>query len=64
MSQNLRHILDFPCKDNGLSKKSIADCLQTRPVDYTRRFVKYKGQLDLPTLQQIDRALAIVFGLN
>ncbi len=23
-----------PSKENGLTKKSIADCLQTRPIDY------------------------------
>lgn len=63
-SRIITNITLMPNKDNGLSKKSIADCLQTRPVDYTKRFIRYQGQLDLSTLQQIDRALAIVFGLN
>ena len=49
---------------NGLTKKSIADCLQTRPVDYTKRFVKQRGRLDSKILQQIDWALLKVFGLK
>lgn len=51
-------------KQNGLSKKSIADCLQTRPIDYTKRFIKYRGTIDSQLLSQIDKALAIVFDLN
>jgi mRNA interferase MazF len=50
-------------RDNGLSKKSIADCLQTRPVDYTKRFVVYRGAISMEILQQIDQALTFVFGL-
>lgn len=50
-------------QNNGLSKKSIADCLQTRPVDYTKRFVKYRGAIAPEVLQQIDQALTFVFGL-
>jgi len=51
-------------KQNNLAKKSIADCLQTRPVDYTKRLVKYRGVLDSGTLKAIDKALAIIFGIN
>lgn len=51
-------------KENGLSKKSIADCLQTRPIDYTKRFVRYRGKINNELLQKIDRALAIVFGID
>lgn len=51
-------------KKNGLSKKSIADCLQTRPVDYTKRFVKQRGTVDVQILHQIDLALLKVFGLQ
>lgn len=29
-----------PSSTNGLSKKSVADCLQTRPIDYRKRLVK------------------------
>lgn len=51
-------------KQNGLSKKSIADCLQTRPVDYKKRFVRYRGEIDRTTLEKIERALAFVFGIE
>lgn len=32
-----------PTSLNGLTKKSIADCLQTRPIDHRYRFVKVRG---------------------
>ena len=51
-------------RKNGLDKKSIADCLQTRPVDYTKRFVRERGRISSQNLQKIDEALAIVFGLK
>jgi mRNA interferase MazF len=35
----------LPNNRNGLSKKSIADCLQTRPVDHKFRMVKIRGEL-------------------
>lgn len=54
----------YPSKDNGLSKKSIADCLQTRPIDHRYRFVKVRGKLSSERLQDIDLALRIVFDLN
>jgi len=53
-----------PSPDNGLSKKSVADCLQTRPIDHRQRFVKIRGQLSLEKVQAINRALMIVFELN
>src|SRR5271155_4373188 len=34
-----------PSRDNGLTKKSVADCLQTRPVDYEKRLVRVRGRL-------------------
>jgi len=34
-----------PSRDNGLSKTSIADCLQTRPIDHRHRLVKVRGKL-------------------
>jgi mRNA interferase MazF len=49
--------------ENGLTKKSIADCLQTRPVDYKSRVVKIRGQLELELLEKIDTALKIIFAL-
>jgi mRNA interferase MazF len=52
-----------PSKENGLTKKSIADCLQTRPIDYQFRLVKIRGQLSENKLVEIDRALKLVFDL-
>ena len=48
---------------NGLSKKSVADCLQTRPVDHRIRLVKVRGALTAVEMQGIDEALKIVFAL-
>lgn len=53
----------LPNKKNGLIKKSIADCLQTRPVDVEKRLIKKRGKLDKEYLQKIDSALKIVFQL-
>ncbi len=53
-----------PSRDNGLSKKSVADCLQTRPIDHRQRLVKVRGKLSSAKVQEIDRALSIVFDLN
>ena len=49
---------------NGLTKKSIADCLQTRPVDHSVRLVKIRGKLKSEDLEKIDQALKIVFNLT
>ena len=54
----------YPSQDNGLSKKSVADCLQTRPVDHRHRMVKIRGKLSLPKIQEINQALKIVFELR
>jgi len=48
---------------NGLSKKSIADCLQTRPIDHRFRLVNIRGNLEPELLSAIDEALKIVFAL-
>jgi mRNA interferase MazF len=48
---------------NGLSKRSIADCLQTRPVDYQRRLVSIRGELEPEILEEINQALKIVFDI-
>ncbi len=53
-----------PSPTNGLSKKSIADCLQTRPVDRRFRLEKVRGKLADEDMSRIDRALAIVFALR
>ena len=52
-----------PTSDNGLSKMSIADCLQTRHIDYRIRMVKIRGKLDSLLMREIDQALKIVFAL-
>ena len=53
-----------PSKINGLSKKSIADCLQTRPIDHHQRLVKIRGRLSSAKMDEIDQALKIVFDLD
>ena len=50
--------------DSGLSKKSIADCLQTRPIDHRRRLVKIRGQLSSEKIVEINNSLKVVFDLN
>ena len=52
-----------PRSENGLSKQSIADCLQTRPIDHRVRIVKIRGELAAEEMRQIDKALKIVFDL-
>lgn len=53
-----------PTAENGLYKLSLADCLQTRPVDYRYRLVKVRGALLKSDLQKIEQALKIVFALT
>ena len=53
----------IPSAENGLSKNSIADCLQTRPVDYRVRLIGIKGLLASEDMKKIDEALRIVFAL-
>jgi len=48
----------------NLSKKSIADCLQTRPVDYRARLKRIRGKLEPETLEKIDQALKVVFDIH
>lgn len=52
-----------PDPQNGLVKTSIADCLQTRPVDHRHRLVKIRGKLGAQDMQRIDAALRKVFAL-
>jgi mRNA interferase MazF len=54
----------FPSFANNLTKQSIADCLQTRPIDYRSRLVKIRGKLETETMKKIDHALKIVFALS
>ena len=53
-----------PTRSNGLSKKSVADCLQTRPIDHRQRVMKIRGKLAPSTINDIDQALKIVFELD
>jgi mRNA interferase MazF len=53
-----------PTRGNGLSKKSLADCLQTRPIDQRHRLVRIRGKLTHSKMNEIDQALRIVFELN
>jgi mRNA interferase MazF len=53
----------MPSSKNGLSKQSIADCLQTRPIDYRLRMVKVRGELTIEEMKKIDEALRVVFAL-
>jgi mRNA interferase MazF len=45
------------------TKKSIADCLQTRPIDRRFRLIQIRGELELEIMLKIDEALKIVFAL-
>ena len=63
-SRIITNITIEPSQQNGLSKKSIADCLQTRPIDYTKRFVRDRGIIEADLLQAIDKALIILFDLS
>ncbi len=53
-----------PSAANGLTKKSIADCLQTRPIDRRYRLLRVRGTLESATLTKIEKALKIVFDLK
>lgn len=52
-----------PSTNNGLTKKTVADCLQTRPVDHRVRLAKVRGELEGGDMGKIDDALKIVFDL-
>ncbi|OQY20696.1 MAG: MazF family transcriptional regulator [Desulfobacteraceae bacterium 4572_35.1] len=53
----------LPSPNNGLNKQSIADCLQTRPVNHRHRLIKIRGTLASTDMEKIDAALKIVFSL-
>ncbi|HDR16282.1 MAG TPA: type II toxin-antitoxin system PemK/MazF family toxin [Desulfobacteraceae bacterium] len=52
-----------PTANNGLTKKSVADCLQTLPIDHRARLVKVRGELEGAIIEKVDEALKIVFDL-
>ena len=54
----------LPHLKNGLTKKSVADCLQTRPIDHRFRLVKIRGELSIEEMERIDGALKVVFALT
>jgi len=62
-SKILTNVEIQPDEKNGLSKLSVADCLQTRPIDYTKRMVKTRGVLNKVILDKIDKAIKLVFEL-
>lgn len=51
-------------KGNGLSERSIADCLQTRPIDRLHRLIKVRGEVSPEKQAEINHALKILFGLS
>lgn len=59
----ITNVVVEPSPANGLSKKFVADCLQTRPIDHRFRLVKIRGALTPQKMSQIDRALLRVFAL-
>lgn len=62
--QILTNVTISPSSTNGLSKKSVVDCLQTRPIDYKFRLVSIKGELDEEEMRRVDKALKLVFDLK
>ncbi len=62
-SKILTNIEIEPSKTNGLTKRSIADCLQTRPIDHRSRLVRIRGVIEAEYLAKINQALKVVFEL-
>lgn len=54
----------YPSSENGLPKKSVADCLQTRPIDHGHRLVKVRGRLSVDKVEEINQSLKVVFELD
>jgi mRNA interferase MazF len=52
-----------PSAINGLIKLSIADCLQTRPIDHRDRLISIRGELEPEILEKVNYALKVVFDL-
>ena len=53
-----------PTAENGLEKRSVADCLQTRPIDWKSRFVRLRGHLSDSEIKALEKALRLVFALE
>lgn len=62
-AQIVTNVTINPTTKNGLDKKSIADCLQTRPIDHRARLVAVRGEIAQEVLHQIDEALKKIFDL-
>ncbi len=60
----ITNVVIEPNSANGILKKSVADCLQTRPIDHRYRLVKVRGKLDDETMNKIDQALKRIFDLE
>jgi mRNA interferase MazF len=58
------NVVISPAPKNGLTKKSVADCLQARPIDHRFRLVKVRGKLSNEEMEKMDEALKIVFALK
>ncbi len=58
------NVMLMPSAANGLTKKSVADCLQTRPIDRRYRVLRVRGALEAAPMAEIDGALKIVFNLK
>jgi mRNA interferase MazF len=63
-SRIVTNVVIEPSKENGLNKLSVADCLQTRPIDHKKRLIDIIGNLSLLDLSKIDEALKKVFELD
>jgi mRNA interferase MazF len=53
-----------PTRESGFWKKSIAGCLQTRPIDIRHRLIKMRGNLYTDTIEEINHSLKAVFSLD
>jgi mRNA interferase MazF len=62
-SKIITNVTIEPNDNNGLTKLSVADCLQTRPIDYVKRMIKVRGELENKIIKKIDDALKLVFQL-
>lgn len=58
-ASDLWHIRLDPTDQNGLTKPSAADALQSRSLD-TRRFIRKLGTLPDSDLQEITKAIAAI----
>lgn len=54
----------LPSHANGCIKKSVADCLQTRPIDRRARLLRIRGELEDNYMAAIDASLKIIFDLR